>query len=277
MHPRQGPDQQTQPVIRLARLHGSLPLLAHRKPSHSRVAIGTAELLGRGVVEFAQEHPCRRQSPFTLERLRDSQIDQLDQGLSFDPRRQHEVVGRNVSMDKILPVQVVDGLEALLRDLEIELGRTHRFEQLGEIVTPDELHDQRRCPSSVEVKIVDLRDIRMRHPARESCLLKKPLLEMSIRAEIGTENLDDSDLVEGPMSDLVDSPHPTFTELLEGLSNLSPQNRRPPFWVYPPGELSSSPIQTARQLEAITLVSEMTASRSDTLPLLVGLDFDEGG
>src|SRR5262249_26764395 len=129
--------------------------------------------------------------------------------------RQHEVVRGDVAVDDPLPVEIAEGHERLVGDLERqgEVEDPLRLEKIREGHPVDELHDQRGGAVGVEREVVDRADVGVLQARRRLRLVDEPALEFLVGGHVGLHHLDDADLVEEAVADLVDCPHPAFTNL----------------------------------------------------------------
>ena len=152
--------------------------------------------------------------------LHDAEVDQLDQRLVAMILGQHQIVRRDVAMNVALLVQVLDGLQRLPGDDQRQRDSRPAlcFEHLSQIDAADELlNDEAVARSFVDLKVVELRDVRVAQLDRRSGLATKALLGGALLLVLGENHLDDANLVELTMADPVDRAHSTFVDLLENL------------------------------------------------------------
>ncbi len=122
-------------------------------------------------------------------------------------------------MDELLAVQVAEDGERLIGDrqdlgLRQALARSADLRQVGAV---DELHDDVGRALVADAEVVDLGDSRVTQPRRYLGLAQEPRLMLLLLPELRADHLDHPHLLQQPVADLVDRPHPALAHLLEDL------------------------------------------------------------
>ena len=189
---------------------------------HHRGPLGP-ELLGRRVADLAEEDPGAGQVARLdagVQHLGDPEVDQLDLGLAVGIGGEHQVVGGDVAMDEPLGMEIADGAQRLLGDLQGEPqgGGAAVAQDLLQRHAVDELHDDEGgAVVLVDGEIDEVRDVGVPELDGDPGLALEPGLELGVGDELRAHHLDDPHVVEEPVAYLVDSTHPTLAELLEDL------------------------------------------------------------
>jgi len=176
-----------------------------------------SELLGRGVSELAEEDARLGHLGGRVGDLGDAEVHQLDERLAVLGPADHDVVGRDVPVDDVLAVEIAEREQRLVRDLERQgdTGRALHAEELRQVDAVDELHDEVGRPLVVEGEVQDGADVRVLQARRRPRLLEEAPLQVLVGDRVGPHDLDDPDLVEEPMADAVDRPHPALAQAVQ--------------------------------------------------------------
>ena len=176
-------------------------------------------LLGRGVLQLAEEDARGGRLDRRFGDFRDAEIDELDQGAALLVARQHEVVGRHVAVDDALAVQVPQGEKRLVGDLEGERQARPpvQLEEIRHVDAVDELHDEIGHAGVVDGEVVDRADVRVLQPRGGPRLLDEPAPQILVRDDARLHHLDDADLLEKAVADPIDGAHAALADLVEDL------------------------------------------------------------
>ena len=116
-------------------------------------------------------------------------------------------------------MEVRQGEQGLVRDLQRQRqARTAAGpQQVGEVDAVDVLHDEVGGAVVVEREIVVRADRGVFEAHRRLGLFEEAPLHLRVLDDLGAQHFHDPDLVEKPVTDPVDGPHPAFADLSEDL------------------------------------------------------------